>query len=164
MPLDLSAEVNLHLRLLGDWVYGWDPMSEKIHTFSSFYPHDLTTRQFSGKASLIFTEDAQTWKLERMLQGSHSDIIRCILWDPEVIFNYISTFMESDVGRFQHSVIVTGGEDSRLSTWSISETSMDGKIDDEIMDVDQLVGKKRGRETSPSMEDELVEATRRRTS
>jgi len=99
-----------------------------------------------GKASLIFAEDAQTWKLERMLQGSHSDIIRCILWDPE------------------HSVIVTGGEDSRLSTWSISETSMNGKIDDESMDIDQLVRKKRGRETSPGMEDELVEATRRRTS
>ncbi|SRR5258708_3799347 len=139
----------------------------KIHAPSS--SQDLMTHRFSGKAALIFAQDAHSWKLERTLEGSHSDVIRCILWDPEVVSKYAFTFTPSDIWDLQHSVIVSGGEDSRLSTWPISATITNGTadLDGESMQVDEgelepLGQKKRGRDTSPSMEDGLVKATTRR--
>jgi len=106
-----------------------------------------------GKVALIFAQDAQSWKLERTLEGSHSDVVRCILWDPE------------------HSVLVSGGEDSRLTTWSISAAITNGgttniDLEGESMQIDegQVLQKKRGRETSPGMENgPMKEATRQRT-
>ncbi|KAF8341445.1 WD40-repeat-containing domain protein [Cantharellus anzutake] len=69
-----------------------------------------------GDAALVFAQDAHKLKLERALKGSHSDVVRSILWD------------------MKHSIIITGGEDSRVSAWSVSgdqtfEKNIRGSID-----------------------------------
>lgn len=37
----------------------------------------------SGDVALLRTENAESWKLEKILGGSHTDVVRSVLWDEE---------------------------------------------------------------------------------
>ncbi|KAF9509855.1 hypothetical protein BS47DRAFT_1300911 [Hydnum rufescens UP504] len=89
----------------------------------------------SGDVALLGVQDMHTWNLECVLAGSHSDVVRCVLWDSE------------------NSVVLTGGEDSRLCSWSVSSISASGNgqrsaegVDDMDVDVIRLKETKRWRE------------------
>jgi len=52
------------------------------------------------------------WRLNRVFSGSHSDIVRCVLWDE------------------QAQVMVSGGEDSKINVWNClgSENSIQASV------------------------------------
>ncbi|KAG8723533.1 hypothetical protein FRC09_002897 [Ceratobasidium sp. 395] len=58
-----------------------------------------------GDIGLVSVQDTLSWRLDRVLSGGHTGIVRACTWDP-----------------VSH-VLITGGEDSRLNLWSTSNGS-----------------------------------------
>lgn len=122
-------------------------------------------------------ENSESWRLEKILSGSHTDVVRSVLWDEEVSFPVshlrLSLIHITSSSR-QNSIIVTAGEDSRVSSWAVPRAgSYSGgtygstsQPDDEGdgMDVDMAssiesgnrndnkIGWKRGRDNEVEME------------
>lgn len=44
----------------------------------------LSLIRFSGDVALLRVENSESWKLEKVLSGSHTDVVRSVLWDEEV--------------------------------------------------------------------------------
>ncbi|KAF8311148.1 WD40 repeat-like protein [Clavulina sp. PMI_390] len=59
----------------------------------------------NGDVALLRLDNSSSWTVERILSGYHTDVVRAVTWDPE------------------NQVIVTAGEDSRVSVWSVAESN-----------------------------------------
>ena len=70
--------------LLAAWVSGWARISDYSRFFSTWRTIDHQDVH-SGDVALLVAEDVRAWSLERVLTGSHSDVVRCVLWDHEVL-------------------------------------------------------------------------------
>lgn len=55
-----------------------------------------------GDIGLVSVQDTLSWRLDRVLSGGHTGIVRTCTWDPT------------------SQVLITGGEDSRINLWSTS--------------------------------------------
>ncbi|KAJ1308906.1 hypothetical protein OPQ81_004591 [Rhizoctonia solani] len=55
-----------------------------------------------GDIGLISVQDTLSWRLDRVLAGGHTGIVRTCTWDPE------------------SQMLITGGEDARLNVWPTS--------------------------------------------
>ncbi|KDQ08847.1 hypothetical protein BOTBODRAFT_37541 [Botryobasidium botryosum FD-172 SS1] len=83
----------------------------------------------SGNVGIATVKEDSTWQLHHILSGGHEEVVRCVLWDAE------------------NSVVVTGGEDARIATWSgpapeTADAAMDEAMEGE--EDESVVGKKRG--------------------
>ncbi|CAE6457248.1 unnamed protein product [Rhizoctonia solani] len=55
-----------------------------------------------GDIGLISVQDTLSWRLDRVLAGGHTGVVRTCTWDPE------------------SQMLITGGEDARLNVWPTS--------------------------------------------
>ncbi|CAE6439846.1 unnamed protein product [Rhizoctonia solani] len=55
-----------------------------------------------GDIGLISVQDTLSWRLDRVLAGGHTGVVRTCTWDPEA------------------QMLITGGEDARLNVWPTS--------------------------------------------
>ena len=63
-------------------------------------------------------EDGTRWALEQVYSKSHSEIVRCALWDE------------------QNDVLLTGGEDAKINIWSSPASVDESPLNDASMGVD----------------------------
>jgi len=101
--------------------------------------------------ALLRLEGAQLWKLECLFSGSHTDIVRSVIWDEQVRKSSLCVKCNAvDTTPYrrtrQNSVVVTGSEDSCVSLWSIESGNSTAagteqtEGDSESMDIDEPVG------------------------
>lgn len=72
----------------------------------------------------------QPWRARSFLKGTHSEIVRCVLWDDSVSV----CFARDSVAlvSLRHEIVVTGGEDGRIAAWrcppvvEVEDDPMDG--------------------------------------
>ncbi|PVG03536.1 WD40 repeat-like protein [Serendipita vermifera] len=63
----------------------------------------------SGRLSLMRhnTHSWKKWKMEAVLEGAHTEIVRCVCWNEE-------------------GLVVSGGEDGRIALWQVGKNRMSG--------------------------------------